>query len=115
MFDLAGHVERFGAFEFFALIFQLSASMASFTAPNGSAVSIPGPAVVRIRDAYPEESTESNTKCRIDHPGVQFVTEEPSTVVPTVKSETLISASSPCRTTNPSGSMARSRGGRSVL
>ena len=61
--------------------------MPSFTAPNGSTVSIPGPDVVRMRDAYPEESTETNAKCRIDHPGVQFVTEDSSGVVPAVKSE----------------------------
>jgi hypothetical protein len=42
---------------------------------------------VRIRDAYPEESTEANAKCRIDHPGVQFVTEESGAVVPAVKAE----------------------------
>ncbi|MGY4175021.1 hypothetical protein ACVIHH_000312 [Bradyrhizobium sp. USDA 4518] len=61
--------------------------MPSFTAPNGSPVSIPAATVVRIRDAYPEESTESNAKCRIDHPDVQFVTEESSAVVPVVRSE----------------------------
>lgn len=61
--------------------------MPSFTAPNGSTVSIPGPDVVRMRVVYPEESTETNAKCRIDHPGVQFVTEDSSAVVPAVKSE----------------------------
>ncbi|MCP3406181.1 hypothetical protein [Bradyrhizobium sp. CCGB01] len=34
-----------------------------------------------MRDAYPEESTEANAKCRIDHPGLQFVVEDSSTVV----------------------------------
>jgi len=61
--------------------------MPSFTAPNGLTVIIPGSTVVRIRDAYPEESTEANAKCRIDHPGVQFVTEESRTVVPAIKAE----------------------------
>lgn len=61
--------------------------MPSFTAPNGSAVDITGPNVVRIRDAYPEESTETNAKCRLNHPGVQFVTEASRAVVPAVKSE----------------------------
>jgi hypothetical protein len=61
--------------------------MPTFTAPNGSTVSIPGSAVVRMRDVYPEESTEANAKCRIDHPGVQFVVEDLSAVIPAVKSE----------------------------
>jgi ABC-type uncharacterized transport system substrate-binding protein len=42
---------------------------------------------VRIRDAYPEESTETNAKRRIDQPDVQFVDEDSSAVVPSVKSE----------------------------
>jgi hypothetical protein len=61
--------------------------MANFTAPNGTSVSIPGASVVRIRDAYPEESTEANAKCRIDHAGLQFVVEGSSAVVPAVRSE----------------------------
>ena len=61
--------------------------MPDFTAPNGLKVSMPGTSVVRIRDVYPEESTEANAKCRIDHPVVQFVIEDSASVVPAVKSE----------------------------
>jgi hypothetical protein len=61
--------------------------MANFTAPNGASVSITGSNVVRIRSAYPEESTEANAKCRIDHPSVQFVIESSNAVVTAVKSE----------------------------
>jgi hypothetical protein len=89
--------------------------MPSFTAPNGSTVSIPGPDVVRMRDAYPEESTETNAKCRIDHPGVQFVIEDSSAVVPALKSENPHIGRLTLRTKSPCGSMARSRGGRSAL
>ncbi len=32
-------------------------------------------------------ATEANTKCRIDHPSVQFVIEDSGSVVPAVKSE----------------------------
>jgi hypothetical protein len=61
--------------------------MATFTATNGLEVSLPGPPIVRIRDAYPEESTQANANCRIDHPDVQFVIEDTSVVVPAVKAE----------------------------
>lgn len=61
--------------------------MPNFTAPDGSKVSIAGTSVVRIRDVYPEESTEANAKCRIDHPVVQFVIEDSAAVVPAVTSE----------------------------
>ncbi|WP_027568092.1 hypothetical protein [Bradyrhizobium sp. URHA0013] len=61
--------------------------MPTFTATNGVPVTIPGTDVIRMRDAYPEESTQTNAKCRIDHPGVQFVTEDANTVVPAVKAE----------------------------